>query len=437
LIYGLLPFYNELTGKEFVFDFSAPEIWMTYLGLFVVVSVSAGIYPALKLISFQSTGLGSFHESMRSKFVLRKILIVVQFMFSMIFIIIAIAINMQLRFMKDKDPGYAKENIFSIPLRNMTDHYDAVKQELSQENSIADITATNQQINLLQWTVSTSWEGENGEKKRFSAGVLWGDYNLLDFFDISIFEGKGFSPNDKPLAGLILNKKAWEQLDFENPIGELFDLFSDDMRIIGKIDDFHFSSLHEEIDALSVMYNPVEINYLYIKTIPGKTQQAITATEKVWKRYNDGYPFEYQFLDEDFDILYKADIQKEKLFNVFTIIAIFISCLGLFGLVTHTAETKTKEIGIRKVYGASIKNIIEMLSKEFLILVGIAMLIAFPVAYFWADTMLQDYAYRINISWWMFALAAGVTIVLTLLTVGIQALRAAVADPVKSISSSE
>ena len=437
LIYGLLPFYNELTGKQLLFDFSVSEVWMTYAGLFLVVSFSAGIYPALKLISFQSTGLGSFHQTMRSRFILRKILIVVQFVFSMIFIIVAIAMNMQLRFMKEKDPGYNKENVFALPLNNMTNHYNAIKQELLQDSNVADITATNTPINRVSWMTGRTWKDENGDDKKVCASILWGDYNILDFFDIPILEGKGFSQDNKPLDGLILNRKAWEQLDFENLIGEPFNWFSDDMRITGKIGDFHFGSLYKEIDALAMMYNPVEINYLYIKTFPGKTQQAIMAVEKIWKRYNDGYPFEYRFIDDDFDELYKSDIQKEKLFNVFAIIAIFVSLLGLFGLITYTAETKTKEIGIRKVYGASVRNIVEMLSKEFLVLVGIAMLIAFPLAYFWLDRMLQDYAYRISVSWWMFALAAAVTVVLTLLTVGVQSLRAATRDPVKAIMSGE
>jgi putative ABC transport system permease protein len=140
-------------------------------------------------------------------------------------------------------------------------------------------------------------------------------------------------------------------------------------------------------------------------------------------------------VDEEFERIYKTDISAGMLFNVFSIIAVLVSCLGLFGLITYTAETKTKEIGIRKTYGASVRNIVEMLSKEFLILVGIAMLIAFPIAWFWLDKMLQDYAYRIDVSWWIFALAAGVAIVLTLLTVGVQALRAALRDPVRAIQS--
>jgi putative ABC transport system permease protein len=435
LIHWILPFYNELTGKQLLFDFSAPEIWTTYLGLFLVVSLSAGIYPALKLISFRSTGLGSFYQAMQSKFVLRKVLIIIQFVFSLIFIVMAITMNMQLRFMKEKDPGYERKNIFSLPLRNMVDHYNAVKQELSQNNDIADITATNHPINSMYRGAMKTWTDENGEEKVFRAGVFWGDYNILAFFNIPVSEGKGFSQDDNPLSRLVLNTKAYEQLGDEYPIGTSFNFFAHDMMIVGKINDFHFHSLREEIGALAVMYNPVEVNYLYIKTLSGKTQQAIMTVEKIWKRYNDGYPFEYRFIDGDFDNLYKSDIQKEKLFSVFALIAILVSCLGLFGLVTYAAETKTKEIGIRKTYGAGVRNIVEMLSREFLILTGIAMPIAFPIAYYWLNRVLQDYAYRINISWWIFVLAASVTIVLTLLTVGVQALRAAAANPVRAIQS--
>jgi putative ABC transport system permease protein len=196
-------------------------------------------------------------------------------------------------------------------------------------------------------------------------------------------------------------------------------------------------SLKKEIEPLVVWYSPVCEQFLYVKIAQGNVKDAIAAIEKVWKEYNSDYDFYYSFIDDDFDKVYKSDIRVNQIFSIFAIIAIFVSCLGLFGLVTYTAQTKTKEIGIRKVYGASIRNILDMLSKEFLILVGIAILIAFPVAYFWLDKMLQDYAYRVSISWWMFALAVGATVVLTLLTVGVQALRAATADPIKSISSSE
>ena len=166
---------------------------------------------------------------------------------------------------------------------------------------------------------------------------------------------------------------------------------------------------------------------------PGKNRQAIAAVEKIWKEYKPDYDFAYTFLDDNFDATYKSDLRTGKLFTIFAVIAILISCLGLFGLVTYMAETKTKEIGIRKVLGASVAGIVKMLSKEFLILVGISMLISFPLAWYWIDKILQEYAYRISIGWWMFALAGATTILLTLITVGWQAVRAATANPVEAI----
>jgi hypothetical protein len=437
LIKLLLPSYNILVGKQLDFSFANLEVWVIYTGMFVVVSFAAGIYPAIRLISFKPTGLGSFHQTVRSKYVLRKILIIVQFTFTLIFITMAIIMNLQMRFMKEKDPGFLKENIFMLPLRNIASHYDAVKQELLHEKDIADVTATLMPINSIGWCTGTDFTDENGEEKEFFTIFIWGDYNMLDFFNIPIIDGTGFNKNDNQENGLIMNDKALQKLGFKNPIGMPFNLFGEQsISIIGHIKDFHFGTLHQEIEALTVLYSLENIDYLYIKAFPGKQQEAIKIIKKVWKQYNDGYPFNYRFIDDDFDIMYSSDIQKERLFNIFAFIAIFVSCLGLFGLITYTTETKTKEIGLRKVHGASIKDIIVMLTKEFLILVSIAMVVAFPLAYFWLTKMLQDYAYRISLSWWMFALAALITILLTVLTVGVKALRAATANPVKAISKS-
>jgi putative ABC transport system permease protein len=199
------------------------------------------------------------------------------------------------------------------------------------------------------------------------------------------------------------------------------------------VKDFHFEKLNQSITPLVLFCTKdYESNFFYIRSTAQGTKSALASIEKLW---NPNRPFSYSFLDENFEHLYKADIRLGLLLYIFAFIAIMISCLGLFGLVTFTAETKTKEIGIRKVLGASVSNIVNMLSKEFLILVGIAMLVAFPVAYYWLDKMLQDYAYRITIGWWMFALAGVITILLTLLTVGWQAMKAATVNPVKAIKS--
>jgi ABC-type antimicrobial peptide transport system permease subunit len=432
----LLPFYNDLIGKQLEFSFANLEVWAIYSGMFVVVSLSAGIYPAMRLISFKPTGLSSFHQTVRQKFILRRILIVVQFTFTLIFITVATVMNLQMRFMKEKDPGFIKENIFYVPLHNMIDRYDAVKQELLRENCIAEVTAINGKIAPVKWEIAYSFANEEGESVMFTSAFLCGDYNVLDFFKIPILRGSGFTPDSEPMYEAILNEKALKEMKIDDPVNAPVQVYYA-KKIIGEVSDYHHSSYHREIGNLLIMYNPIDVTHLYIKSYPGMQQEAIATVEKVWKQYNDGYPYNYRFIDDDFEVMYKPDIQKEWLFNIFAFIAIFVSCLGLFGLITYTTETKTKEIGLRKVHGASIKDIITMLTKEFLILVGISMFIAFPLAYFWLTKMLQDYAYRISLSWWMFAVAAIITVLLTALTVGFKALRAATANPVKAISKSE
>jgi putative ABC transport system permease protein len=204
--------------------------------------------------------------------------------------------------------------------------------------------------------------------------------------------------------------------------------------IKGVVKDYHFEILNEPVKPLVLSWSD-QPYFLSVKTAPGGAKSTIATVEKLWKEYNPDYEFNYYFLEDEFDRVYKADLRTGLLLNIFACIAIFVSCLGLFGLITYTAEMKTKEIGIRKVFGARVFDIVMMLSKEFLILVGIAMLIAFPLAYYWLDGMLQDYAYRITIGWWMFALAGIITTVLTLLAVGWQALKAATANPVESIKA--
>jgi putative ABC transport system permease protein len=206
-------------------------------------------------------------------------------------------------------------------------------------------------------------------------------------------------------------------------------------KIVGVVKDFHFNSFYEKIAPLVIFYTPDWASTLYIRTSVKDAGKAIAAVEKLYKAYNPNYTFEYSFMDETFDQMYRSEIRTGRLFFIFSLIAILISCLGLFGLVTYTAEAKTREIGIRKVFGASIGDTVTMLSKEFLLLVGIAMIISLPLAYHWLDSLLQNFAYRISIGWWIFALSGVITILLTLLTVGWQAVKAATANPVDAIKS--
>ncbi len=434
LIFLLLPYCNNLTGKQLSVHFFSSEIWLVYLVLFLVISVLAGIYPAILMSKFKPIELAGA-LSLQKKSFFRKSLVVVQFTFSAGLMVMTVVLNMQLKYMRDKDPGYARENIFRVPVYRMGGHYQAIKGELLQQSAISDVTATAMPITEIGASVTRELPCKDGPRE-FQVMVNLGDYNILDFFEIPLVAGSLYSPDTKPNEGYVINRKMAEELGWDDVVGQMLPSFFGDGEkpIIGEVENFNFDDFHHEVKPIAILFLDW-YSFFYVKTTPGKTTDAIAAVENIWKRYNDGYPLEYHFLDEEFDQIYKSDIRTGKLFNAFAVIAIFISCLGLFGLITYTAETKTKEIGIRKVLGASVASIVEMLSKEFLILVGIAMLIAFPLTYYWVDKMLQDYAYRIGITWWMFALAGIIMVALTLLTVGWKAMKAATANPVKAIKS--
>ena len=440
LIYVLLPFFNEVSGKSLYFTFNL-SVGLTYLSVALIALALAGIYPAFVLASFKP--LDVFRVEQKKKAALfRKILVILQFTVSIALIIATIVITLQLRYMKNMNPGYNRENVLMVNTLNIGSHYQTVKERLSVEPAILSISASDFRKMEVRGARSDVWKNEEtGQWPMFCDARV--DNGFFALMDIPIVEGRDFifQPDIQPeaiwLQGIIVNETAAKMIGKGQSVVGMRLQYKNDIEIIGVVKDFNFSSLKEHIQPLVVWFSPLSGQYLYVKIASGKIKDAIAAIEKVWREFNPEYEFQYSFMDDEFDRKYKSDIRMNQIFSIFAIIAIFISLLGLFGLITYTAETKTKEIGIRKVYGASVRNIVEMLSKEFLALVGIAMLIAFPLAYFWLDRMLQDYAYRISISWWMFALAAAVTVVLTLLTVGVQALRAATRDPVKAIMSGE
>ena len=436
LIYILLPFYNALTGKQFQFDILSPTIWLMYFVLFLAVSLLAGIYPAVIISKFKAVSLFSAHVSLSKKSLLRKGLVLLQFIFSAGLILMTIVLGAQLKYIRDRDPGFTKENIFHVRMYHIKkDSYATVKNELLQQSAILDVTATRQLINDAGWGITREWATKDGPKE-FGTNAFWGDYNMLDFFDIPVTAGQKFTSNSQQYGSYIINREMAGKLGWEDIVGRLIPLFNNNQReIIGEVANFNFQSLHQPIQPMTIFYSLDDVAFLYVKTVPGRVGEAITAVENIWTRYNAGYPFEVRFLDDEFYKMYQSEIRTGKLFTAFAIIAILISCLGLFGLVTYTAESKTKEIGIRKILGASVTSVVIMLTKEFLILVGIAMPIAFPLAYYLLEKMLQDYAYRIDISWWMFALAGSIIIVLTCLTVVWQAVKAATEDPVKALKT--
>ena len=428
---SLFPVFNQIAGKQLEFQLFSVQTLIVYGLSFVIVVFFAGIYPAINLaVKKPLQGI----NNKRGNATLRRVLVVGQFAVAIILIMVTIAVTLQLEFVKKKDLGYEKENVLCVQISNsLRGHYDAIKSELLQNASIMGVTATSTSLkNVTTFFIVSDIEGS--DLKNQKSILLSVDKDFISTMDVQLIAGRNFEGSPADATSIILNETAVKTLNLADPVGKKISVTNGDGTIIGVVRDFHFKDLHTPVEPLTIVSNNWR-NTLYVRASAHGTSQAIAAVEKLWKQYEAELPFSYHFIDDEFDTIYKADLRTGILFRYFAIIAIFLSCLGLFGLVTFTAESKTKEIGIRKVLGARVIDIVNMLSKEFLILVGIAMLIAFPLAYYWLDKMLQDYAYRIDIKWWMFALAGIITIVLTLVTVGWKAIKAATENPVKALKS--
>jgi ABC-type antimicrobial peptide transport system permease subunit len=434
----LFPSFNAVAGKKMVFSLSDPSVLWVYGITTAAVILFAGLYPAIQLSSFKP--LEAFRGGAMGKGnhgYLRKTLVVLQFVFSFGLIVSTVVIGSQLHYMRTMDLGYNMENVFTMESKDLNKRFDVVKNELMKNTDILSV-AGSEGVRMKNYgsRTGTNWEGKDPSpdyNPRIHTNRITHDF--LQLMNIQLASGEYFAENDQNYV--IINEEAVKVMGLDEPLGKRFWMNKSDEEnfiIKGVVKDYHFETLNEPVKPLVLLLTDQPYS-LYVKTAAGGAKSAIASLETLWKQYNANFAFNYYFMDDEFDRVYKADLRTGMLLNIFAFIAIFVSCLGLFGLITYTAETKTKEIGIRKVLGASVSNIVTMLSKEFLILVGIAMLIAIPLAYYLLDKMLQDYAYRISISWWMFALAGIFTILLTLITVGWQAVKAATANPVKSIKS--
>ena len=435
LIWVSLPAYNYISGKEMVFDILSFRVLMIYGITVICVLGLAGLYPSFFLASVNSSGYTKNRHKHAS---FRRVLVVLQFVCSIVLIVSTLVITLQMNFIRKKDLGYDKENVICFGAWGMSGKLDVVRSELLKNPAITGIaTATFDNMISNNFDYGVSWPGSD---KSIKFCIGWVDFNFFDVMNIRLAEGQ-LPPEASADRYCLLNETAVREMQLKEPLNQNIYQNTKYITVSGIVKDFNFESLNQPVSPLILYCAKEELSFsgignsFYIKTTAQGTQSALASIEKLWKQYCPFMNFSYSFLDENFERLYRTDIQMGRLLYIFAFIAILISCLGLFGLVTFTAETKTKEIGIRKVLGASVASIVKMLSKEFLILVGIAMLIAFPLAYYWLDNMLQDYAYHINISWWIFALAGMITVALTLLTVGWKAIKAATENPVNALKS--
>ncbi|MFQ5638927.1 MAG: ABC transporter permease [bacterium] len=436
LVELFFPSYQALLNKEFKVSglINMADFWGVLLAVFVV-GIIAGSYPALYLSSFQAVKtLKGEVRSGANKERSRNILVVLQFAISITLIICTMLINRQLHFVKDKELGFNKEQIVVIPL--ISDEIklksETLKQELSNLPGILNVTASSE-VPYAGFT-SNGYIPE-GFKNPIMIHVVDVDERFLETFDIDMVSGRNFSKEfstDK--TAYLVNETLARSLDWDDPIGKTITR-NGDHKVIGVVKDFHYATMHSEIKPLILTNQPWRNRFdlLSVKINSNNISGTLNAIENTWRQFAQSAPFEYSFLDEAFDNLYKSEQRFQEVFFYFSFLAIVIALLGLFSLASFSTEQRTKEIGVRKVLGASVMGIIGLLSKEFLKLVVIANVVCWPIAWYAMHKWLQNFAYRIDMGWWIFALAGGLALVIALLTVSTQAVRAALANPVESL----
>jgi ABC-type antimicrobial peptide transport system permease subunit len=437
LVSLVLPLFNQLTQKQIHIPFNESSFWLTIAGLLLLTGFISGSYPALYLSSFRPVkvlkGLPKFSNS---ALWFRKGLVVFQFTLSIILIIGTIVVSKQVNYIQTVNLGYDRENLLYIPLEgDLISKYTLFKNEVANMPGIKDVSRmTENPTQIDNGTGGVQWTGKdpNADIEFTQAAV---GYDFTKTMHVQLTQGRDFSkdfPTDS--VGYMINESALKIIGYKDPIGKPLTFWGKPGTIVGVLKDFHFNSLHEPINPLVLrMGENIEWGQALVRTEPGKTKEALASLEKACKELNPKFPFTYKFSDEEYAKLYKSEQVVGTLANYFAFLAIFISCLGLLGLAMFTAEQRTKEFGIRKVLGASPVTLFSLLSRDFLFLVLISMVIASPIAWLAMHNWLKDYAYSIKLSWWMFVIAGVASILIALITVSFQAIKVAVANPVKSL----
>jgi predicted permease len=439
LVFLLLPMFNNMTGKIFTWELLIKEtIVLGIFGIIFLTAITAGGYPSLMLSRFQTVKvLKGGLPTGKKGVLLRKVLVVLQFSLSVLLILAALMIFRQVHFLRERDVGFDRENIvfFGIGTR-FRQNIDTLKTELLSNPGILNVTLTD--IAPYRWMSNAGigdvhWEGKtNQEVKMVMTSV---DYDYLETFGLKMAQGRFFSREYSTDASdaYVINQAAARAMEMDDPIGKELRVWDLSKRIVGVVEDYHFESLRKEIIPMAMRIDPNACYQACVRISPHRIPDTLAFLENKWKEIYPEYPFEYRFLDDTIQSQYRSEQAIGKIVTVFTVLALFISCLGIFGLSSYTAEQRTKEIGIRKVLGATVSSIIKHISREFVILVIIANVIIWPLAYIIMNRWLQSFAYRISIGWWTFVLTGIAVLVISLLTASWQIIRAATANPVDSL----
>ena len=440
---SILKNFNVLTGKELTFQhllnykFIVGLIILTFVTTFI-----AGIYPSVFLSSFKPVNIlkGELSTGVRSG-LFRKILVIFQFTLSVFLIIGTIVIYKQMIYMRNIDLGFNKEHILYIYLRgDIKNNYYTLKEELLKNPNVIGVSATmHTPTHIGSNSGGADWDGKDPELLSL-IGFSAVDFDYIETLQIEILAGRSFSKDySTDLATdstgvFLVNEEVVKIMGVENPVGMRFDFLGLKGKIIGVMKNFHYQSARNKIEPLALVVSDVRwLNSMVVKIGPGDITKTMKEVTDAWNKIMPQYPLEYHFVDEDYDNMYRTDVRISKIIQYFTILAIIIACLGLFGLASFTSEQRTREIGIRKVMGARVIKIVYLLSAEFTRLVLISCLLAVPLAYFVMKRFLQEFAYHTHLDWWIFALAGITALVIAVLTVSYQAVRTSLINPAEAL----
>ncbi|MFC2160423.1 ABC transporter permease [Acidobacteriota bacterium] len=434
-----LPMFNNLTGKDFSWEFILQQRFLFgILGIILLTVFLGGCYPALFLSKFQPVKVlsGKLRTGMKGA-MFRKILVVFQFSLSVFLILGTLMVYRQVHYLQERDVGYDRSNIVNFGIGSrFIQNSETIKAELLSNPNIQNVTLVD--VAPYRWQSNAGvgdvfWEGKTDQQVKMVMTNV--DFDFLDTFGLEIAQGRFFSKeySTDTTDAFVVNEAAVRAMEMDSPIGKELKVWDFDRQIIGVVKDYNFESLHNEIIPMAMRIDPNGYQQACIRIESQNVSNTLGFLETKWKEIYPEYPFEYQFLDDRIQNLYRSEQSIGKIVSVFTVLALFISCLGIFGLSSYTAEQRTKEIGIRKVLGASAASVVRYISKEFITLIVIANILMWPVAYILLNKWLQAYAYQVNFGWAIFVLTGISVLLISLLTVGGQILRAAMANPVDSL----
>lgn len=430
-----LPAYNSLVEKELFIDYTSPVFWMASVGIIFVLGVIAGSYPAFYLSSFRpvQTLKGTIKVG-KGETTPRKVLVIMQFAFSIILMISTIVIFQQINLVKNRDLGYEQERLIAVEMsEDLRENYEVLKQELESSGLVESVTRSNSQITQINSNNFLGWPGKP-EDRRVIFTTITTTYDYAKTMGIDMLMGRDFSKEyGSDSSAIVINKAALDIMGLENPIGTNLDLWGEKRKLIGVIDNVLMGSPYDPVKPMFMILNDWG-GYASVRLKKtNDLQETLSGVEQIFAKHNPAYPFDYNFADVEFQRKFTTINLTRKLAMLFATLAMIITGLGLFGLASYMAEQRIKEIGIRKVLGATISSLMALMSKDFAKLVVFSFLLAAPLAYYWLDKYLDRYTIRVDIIWWIFPIVGVIVLCFAILIVSDQARRAAKANPVQSL----